>query len=384
MKRQPPRGLSVVNALLMMHPFPVCRLSAARVSSTASRLRNCPSRTSRYWSIHAVSASSRAGFRWTGRRWGARAIASSRTPASSRPSARRSTTSSRIRAEVEAHAGPTELGRLISELPADRLEQVFTTPRGRTTARSRTSAWSSSATASSSSPSPARSSTGSGRRPRAGSAKIRARRLPRVRGGRGGVSSRRSAPRVRGVAQGRVQRISRSRNVLAAVLEAAIAAVYLERGFERIEPRSSRRSANASSTPARVMSTTRPSSRRPSHARASRCTTSVLEVEGPPHDRRFVCAAQSQESNSAWAGIDEEGRRAGGRAPGARRARRRARPRRSPQIAIDDCGSRSRKTPIAGAWRGSQRLPTRPCRENAASVHLRTLRIAASSRSRNQ
>ena len=33
-----------------------------------------------------------------------------------------------------------------------------------------------------------------------------------------------------------LQRISRSRNVLAAVLEAAIAAVYLELGFERIEP----------------------------------------------------------------------------------------------------------------------------------------------------
>jgi ribonuclease-3 len=33
-----------------------------------------------------------------------------------------------------------------------------------------------------------------------------------------------------------LQRISRSRNVLAAVLEAAIAAVYLEHGFETTEP----------------------------------------------------------------------------------------------------------------------------------------------------
>ena len=51
-----------------------CRppFAAACALSTASRLRNCSSRTSRYWPIQAVSASNRAGFRWTGRRWASR------------------------------------------------------------------------------------------------------------------------------------------------------------------------------------------------------------------------------------------------------------------------------------------------------------------------
>jgi len=88
-----------------------------------------------------------------------------------------------------------------------------------------------------------------------------------------------------------LQRISRSRNVLAAVLEAAIAALYLEHGFERIEP------AIVSAFGAKIEYA------RSSHvdyktelqealARSGRQVHyTVLEVEGPPHDRRFVCAA---------------------------------------------------------------------------------------------
>ncbi len=88
-----------------------------------------------------------------------------------------------------------------------------------------------------------------------------------------------------------LQRISRSRNVLAAVLEAAIAAVYLERGFERIEP------AIVAAFGERIEYA------RSSHvdyktelqealARSGKQVHyTVLEVEGPPHDRRFVCAA---------------------------------------------------------------------------------------------
>jgi ribonuclease III len=88
-----------------------------------------------------------------------------------------------------------------------------------------------------------------------------------------------------------LQRISRSRNVLAAVLEAAIAAVYLEIGFERIEP------AIVDAFSARIEYA------RSSHvdyktelqealARSGKQVHyTVLEVEGPPHDRRFVCAA---------------------------------------------------------------------------------------------
>ena len=88
-----------------------------------------------------------------------------------------------------------------------------------------------------------------------------------------------------------LQRISRSRNVLAAVLEAAIAALYLEHGFEHIEP------AIVSAFGEKIEYA------RSSHvdyktelqealARSGRQVHyTVLEVEGPPHDRLFVCAA---------------------------------------------------------------------------------------------
>ncbi|HEX5027634.1 MAG TPA: ribonuclease III [Gaiellaceae bacterium] len=88
-----------------------------------------------------------------------------------------------------------------------------------------------------------------------------------------------------------LQRIARSRNVLAAVLEAAIAAVYLEHGFERIEPaivdafgdrieyaRSSHVDYKTELQEALARS-------------GNQVHYTVLEVEGPPHDRRFVCAA---------------------------------------------------------------------------------------------
>jgi ribonuclease III len=88
-----------------------------------------------------------------------------------------------------------------------------------------------------------------------------------------------------------LQRISRSRNVLAAVLEAAIAAVYLEHGFEGIEP------AIVAAFDERIEYA------RSSHvdyktelqealARSgNQVHYTVVEVEGPPHDRKFVCAA---------------------------------------------------------------------------------------------
>ena len=91
--------------------------------------------------------------------------------------------------------------------------------------------------------------------------------------------------------QDELQRISRSRNVLAAVLEAAIAAVYLEHGFERVEPaiveafderiEYARSSHVAYKT---ELQAALARSGKPVHY-------TVLEVEGPPHDRKFVCAA---------------------------------------------------------------------------------------------
>jgi len=102
---------------------------------------------------------------------------------------------------------------------------------------------------------------------------------------------RRLVARAHDVPEAELQRLSRSKNVLAAVLEAAIAATYLEHGFEEVE------SAVVSAFGERI------DFARTSHvdnktelqealARSGKQVQyHVLTVEGPPHDRRFVCAA---------------------------------------------------------------------------------------------
>jgi ribonuclease-3 len=93
------------------------------------------------------------------------------------------------------------------------------------------------------------------------------------------------------VAPDELQRISRSRNVLAAVLEAAIAAVYLEHGFEKTEPAIvgafSERIEYARSSHVDYKTELQEALARS----GNQVHYTVLEVEGPPHDRRFVCAA---------------------------------------------------------------------------------------------
>ena len=88
-----------------------------------------------------------------------------------------------------------------------------------------------------------------------------------------------------------LKRLSVNRNVLAALVEACLGALYLEHGFEQIEP------AIVDAFGERIEYA------RSSHvdyktelqealARSGKQVHySVLEVEGPPHDRRFVCAA---------------------------------------------------------------------------------------------
>ena len=88
-----------------------------------------------------------------------------------------------------------------------------------------------------------------------------------------------------------LQRISRSRNVLAAVLEAAIAALYLAHGFERIEPAIVEAFADKIEY-ARTSHVDYKTELQEALARSGRQVHyTVIEVEGPPHDRRFVCAA---------------------------------------------------------------------------------------------
>ncbi|MGL6279474.1 MAG: ribonuclease III [Gaiella sp.] len=95
----------------------------------------------------------------------------------------------------------------------------------------------------------------------------------------------------RDVPDAELQRISLSRNVLAALLEAAVAAVYLARGFEVTE----RAVVEAFAGRIAFASTGHVDNKtelQEALARSGRQVVyAVLEVEGPPHDRRFVCAA---------------------------------------------------------------------------------------------
>ena len=89
-----------------------------------------------------------------------------------------------------------------------------------------------------------------------------------------------------------LERLTRNRNVLAALLEASLAALYLEHGFEPI------REAIVAAFDGRIGYALT------SHVdfktelqeelarRGLQVSYSVLDVQGPPHDRTFTCAAQ--------------------------------------------------------------------------------------------
>jgi ribonuclease-3 len=88
-----------------------------------------------------------------------------------------------------------------------------------------------------------------------------------------------------------VDRLSHNRNVLAALLEAAIAAVYLEHGFELVEPAI----VEAFEPRIEYALTTHVDHKtelQEQLARLGRSVTyTVLDVQGPPHDRSFTAAA---------------------------------------------------------------------------------------------
>jgi ribonuclease III len=88
-----------------------------------------------------------------------------------------------------------------------------------------------------------------------------------------------------------LQRIARSRNVLAALLEAAMAAVYLEHGFDGAAP-AIVAAFESRIEYARTSHVDNKTELQEALARTGRQVQYVvLEVEGPPHDRRYVCAA---------------------------------------------------------------------------------------------
>jgi ribonuclease-3 len=102
---------------------------------------------------------------------------------------------------------------------------------------------------------------------------------------------RRLAERGADIPEDELKRLARNRNVLAALLEAALAALFLEHGFERIE----QPIVNAFHDRieyARTSHVDYKTELQEALARRGQSVSyAVLEVEGPPHDRRFSCAA---------------------------------------------------------------------------------------------
>ncbi|HWG55253.1 MAG TPA: ribonuclease III [Gaiellaceae bacterium] len=93
------------------------------------------------------------------------------------------------------------------------------------------------------------------------------------------------------VAPDELARIVKSRNVTAALLEAAIAALFLEHGYEPIEHAIVAAFSDRIEY-ARTSHVDHKTELQEALAKSGRQVSySVLEVEGPPHDRRFVCAA---------------------------------------------------------------------------------------------
>jgi ribonuclease-3 len=210
---------------------------------------------------------------------------------SSQPWARRSTTSSRTSHDRD---GTHELGRLIAELPSARLEQVF---KHASWAEDRSESYERLEFLGDSVLELAIARAVFDRFGDASEgrlAKIRAHVVSRascaVVAKELGLGER-LAERAGDIPKDELERISRSRNVLAALLEAAIAALYLEHGFEGIEP-AIVAAFGEKIEYARSSHVDYKTELQEALARSGRQVHyTVLEVEGPPHDRRFVCAA---------------------------------------------------------------------------------------------
>jgi ribonuclease-3 len=91
--------------------------------------------------------------------------------------------------------------------------------------------------------------------------------------------------------QDEAQRLARNRNVLAALLEAALAALYLQHGFEAVE----KPVVDAFSAQIEFAATHHVDYKtelQEALARGGRAVVySVIEIEGPPHERSFTAAA---------------------------------------------------------------------------------------------
>ena len=88
-----------------------------------------------------------------------------------------------------------------------------------------------------------------------------------------------------------LERLSVNRNVLAALVEAALGALYLEHGFERIREAVLAAFADRIDYALTTYVDYKTELQEELARRSLSVSYTVLEVDGPPHDRRFTCAA---------------------------------------------------------------------------------------------
>jgi ribonuclease-3 len=88
-----------------------------------------------------------------------------------------------------------------------------------------------------------------------------------------------------------IGRLATNRNVLAALVEACLGALYLEHGFEPIREAIVDAFADRIEYAVEGHVDFKTELQEELARRAQTVSYAVLEVEGPPHDRRFTCAA---------------------------------------------------------------------------------------------
>jgi ribonuclease-3 len=88
-----------------------------------------------------------------------------------------------------------------------------------------------------------------------------------------------------------LHRLAHNRNVLAALLEAALAALFLEHGFQRVEQPIVKAFAGRIEYALTSHVDYKTELQEALARRGQSVNYAVLDVDGPPHDRRFRCAA---------------------------------------------------------------------------------------------
>jgi ribonuclease-3 len=99
------------------------------------------------------------------------------------------------------------------------------------------------------------------------------------------------AERGRSLPPEELARLVRNRNVLAALLEASLAAAFLEWGFERVEPAIVAAFSEQIDYAATQHVDYKTELQEELARQRRQVLYAVVSVEGPPHDRRFTCAA---------------------------------------------------------------------------------------------